>query len=58
MRLNIVGTSWLWVTPYRSTSCRYCSGSKRSMMIAVPPLRIVRPTAPCGAEWYSGAGDR
>ena len=58
MRTNIVGTSWLWVTWYCSTSCRYSSGSKRSMTTTVPPERIVRPVAPCGAEWYSGAGDR
>ena len=58
IRLNIVGTSWLWVTWYCSTSARYCSGSKRSMMITVPPMRSVSPTAACGAEWYSGAGER
>src|SRR6266851_876304 len=58
IRENIVGTSWLWVGLYFSTSCRYRSGSKLSMMIAVPPLRMTRLTAACGAEWYSGAGDR
>ena len=34
------------------------SASKCSMMTAVPPERIVKLTATCGAEWYSGAGDR
>src|SRR5215211_2968949 len=58
IRLNIVGTTWLWVMRWRSTRARYCSGSKRSMITLVPPSRIVADTEACGAEWYSGAGDR
>ena len=58
IRLNIVGTTWLWVMRWRSTSARYCSGSKRSMITDVPPRRIVADTEACGAEWYRGAGDR
>ena len=58
MRLNIVGTSWLCVTLYFAIRLRYCSGSKCSMMTTVPPMPSVRLTAACGAEWYSGAGDR
>ena len=40
MRLNIVGTSCVWVIRYLSTSARYCSGSKCSMITTVPPLRM------------------
>jgi hypothetical protein len=50
IRLNIVGTSWLCVTRYCSTSRRYCPGSNFSMMITVPPWRMARLTAACGAE--------
>ena len=46
----MVGTSWLCVMRYFSISARYCSGSNFSMMTAVPPLRMVSPTAACGAE--------
>ena len=51
--LKLAGVTWNF-----STSARYCCGSKRSMMMAVPPWRRVSETAACGAEWYSGAGDR
>lgn len=49
MRENMVGTSWLCVTRYLSTSCRKRSGSNRSMITAVPPMRMQRLTAACGA---------
>ncbi len=58
MRLNIVGTSWLCVTLYFGIRLRYCSGSKCSMTITVPPTPSARLTAAFGAEWYIGAGDR
>jgi hypothetical protein len=47
----MVGTSCEWVTWYRSTSRRYSTGSKRSMITTVPPWRSVRLTAAWGAEW-------
>ncbi len=51
IRLNIVGTTWLWVIRNRSTHARNSSGSKRSMMIAVDPRRREHATDACGAEW-------
>src|SRR6266540_4338195 len=57
-RENIVGTICECVMRWRSTSWRNCSGSKRSMITEVPPKRIVTDTLACGAEWYSGAGDK
>jgi replication-associated recombination protein RarA len=39
----------LCVTRWRWTSARNCSGSKCSMMIAVPPMRIVKATPSNGA---------
>src|SRR3954471_885620 len=58
IRTNIVGTHWLWVTWYRSIAAMAASASKRSMMIAVAPIRFMATQNCSGAEWYSGAGDR
>ncbi len=58
MRMNMVGTHWLWVTLYFSMAARASSGSKRSIMITVPPTEFVTPQYRSGAAWYSGAGDR
>jgi hypothetical protein len=49
IRLNIAGTSWLCVTRYRPASRRYGPGSNFSMMTTVPPWRMARLTAACGA---------
>src|SRR5262245_29066155 len=58
IRLNIVGTTWVWVMPNRSTHARNPSGSNRSIMIVVAPRRSAAAIEASGAEWYVGAGDR
>ena len=57
-RENIVGTIWTCVTRCSATSSRNRAASKCSMITAVPPRRTVMATLACGAEWYSGAGER
>ena len=37
IRTNMVGTHWLWVTPYFSIRARACSASNRSIITTVPP---------------------
>lgn len=49
MRTNIVGTHWLCVTRYFAMSARASSGSKRCIMITVPPTDIVTPQKRSGA---------
>ena len=51
IRLNMVGTTWEWVTRCCSTRRRNCTASKRSMMIDVAPSRSDSDTLACGAEW-------
>ena len=58
MRTNIVGTHWLCVTRYFSIAASASSASKRSITIAVPPMRFTKMQNCSGAEWYSGAGER
>jgi len=55
IRENIVGTSCELVILYFSTSSKYCSGSKRSMITLVAPRRIAPESDACGAEWYIGS---
>ncbi len=51
MRMNIVGTTWVIVTPKRSTAARYSSGSNLSMTTTVPPRRWVARQKRSGAAW-------
>jgi hypothetical protein len=51
MRTNIVGTSCEWVTLYFSTSFRYSSGSKCSIITTVPPRRCTVIVKRSGAAW-------
>ena len=57
-RENIVGTICECVMRYLPTRSRNCAGSNFSMITDVPPSRIVPEMLACGAEWYSGAGER
>ncbi len=43
IRMNMVGTHWLWVTRYFSMAARAASGSNRSIMTTVPPTELVIP---------------
>ena len=59
MRLNIVGTSWLCVTWYFSISAQVVLGIEvLHDDHGAAHAGCVSDTAACGAEWYSGAGDR
>jgi hypothetical protein len=58
IRMNMVGTHWLCVTPKRSITLRASAGSKCSITTAVPPSRWTAMVKRSGAEWYSGAGER
>src|SRR5262245_17594044 len=58
IRTNIVGTTCVHVTRYRSIMARNSSASKCSMITDVPPRRCIVMLKRSGAEWYSGAGDR
>jgi hypothetical protein len=50
IRLNIVGTTCVWVTPNRSTHARKASGSNRSSTIVVAPRRSDDAIEASGAE--------
>ena len=54
----MVGTTWVWVTEWRSTAARNSAASKRSMITAVEPMIWAAMVKRSGAPWYSGAGDR
>ncbi len=56
--MNMVGTHWLWVTPYRSMSSSAWAASKCSITTTVAPTRWKAMQKRSGAAWYSGAGDR
>ncbi len=58
MRMNMVGTHWLWVTLYVSMARSASTGSNFSMITTVPPRRWTGVTNARGAAWYMGAGDR
>ena len=47
----MVGTHWLWVTPYRSMAASEASASKCSMTTAVPPRRCTAMQNCSGAAW-------
>ena len=51
MRTNIVGTTWLWVISYSSTSFRYSSASKFSMATIVAPSMCIDMQKRSGAAW-------
>src|SRR5690606_21104475 len=56
--MNMVGTHWLWVTPYFSIAASAASGSNFSITTTVAPKRCMVRQYRNGAAWYSGAGDR
>jgi hypothetical protein len=58
MRMNMVGTHWLWVTRCRSMSSSAWAASKCSITTTVDPTRWKAMQKRSGAAWYSGAGDR
>ena len=58
MRMNMVGTNWLWLTLYCSMAARQPAASNRSMITNVPPIRCTPVENASGAAWYIGAGDR
>jgi len=51
MRVNMVGTHWLWVTPKSWIARSACLSSKRGIRITVPPRAWVPVQNPMGAEW-------
>ena len=51
MRVNMVGTHWLWVTRWSSMACSACTGSKRRSITTVPPSACTAWQKPMGAEW-------
>ena len=57
-RTNMVGTTCVWVTLWRSMADRNCSGSKCSMTTAVQPMLWAAIVKRNGAAWYIGAGVR
>ena len=58
MRVNMVGTHWLWVTWKFSMAFRALTSSKRGIITTVPPRAWAAVQKEMGAEWYRGAGDR
>ena len=58
MRTNMVGTTWVWVTEWRSTAARNSAASKRSITTAVEPTIWAAIVNRKGAPWYMGAGDK
>lgn len=51
IRVNMVGTHWLWVTRWRSMAANAAVSSKRGIITTVPPWDWMPVQNDSGAEW-------